>query len=176
MIRSRQRNDFLSSLRSRRMIRNRHRYDFHKSLGIGFYRIQTLLFLGSDCLPYRTGIWTISQLNRVQIQKEVISDLKSENQVFSSRYGSPYDWFLDRDMYCKPFLKLDFTTHDKIKSLSEFGPKIEQIFANFRNNFLGGNLEMMKREKLTFFSTISVFSLEYSAAHAAFASHPFGSN
>jgi hypothetical protein len=47
-------------------------------------------------------------LTRVQIQKEEISDLKRENQ------------FLVKSALCKPVLKLNFTAHAIMESLSEF--------------------------------------------------------
>ncbi len=43
------------------------------------------------------------------VPKKVISDLKGENHFLSKEIG-------------KPVLKLDFTSHNIMKSLSEFGP------------------------------------------------------
>ncbi len=57
-----------------------------------------LVLLPPACLP----------MDRVQIQKDVISDLKRENQFFSKEMESIYAWSLEREI-CKPVLKLDFT-------------------------------------------------------------------
>ncbi len=54
----------------------------------------------------------------VKIQKEVISDLKRENQFLAKEMV--YDWSIKRDLY-RPVLKLDFTAHGIMESLSEFG-------------------------------------------------------
>jgi hypothetical protein len=56
-----------------------------------------------------------NSVNWVQTKKEVISDLKRENQLLTSN-GS-----LCREI-CKPVLKLDFTAHGTIEPLSEFEP------------------------------------------------------
>jgi hypothetical protein len=57
----------------------------------------------------------------VQIQKEVISDLKRETHGFcQKRYGSLYDWSLERHL-STDFFKLDFTAHCIMEFFSEFG-------------------------------------------------------
>jgi hypothetical protein len=54
-----------------------------------------------------TVSWGQSTQLRVQIQKEVISDLKRENQLL---YMGVYMIDLKSEI-CKPVLKLDFTAH-----------------------------------------------------------------
>ncbi len=54
--------------------------------------------------------------DRVQIQKEGISNLKCENLLLSKEI---YDWSLYRDL--QTGLKLDFTAHGIMESISEFG-------------------------------------------------------
>jgi hypothetical protein len=63
--------------------------------------------------------WKIGS-NRVQIQKEVISDLKRENQFLSKRDMGVYMIDLKRDV-CKTILKLDFSAQGYMESLSAFG-------------------------------------------------------
>jgi hypothetical protein len=68
---------------------------------------------------------------RVQIQKEVISDLMRENQFLSIDMGV-YTIDLQRGI-CKPNLKLDFKTHDIMESLSEFGLCVRQAEKRRKN-------------------------------------------
>ncbi len=59
---------------------------------------------------------------RVQIQKEVISDLKRENQFLSNEIRESIMIVLSREI-CQPVIKLDFTAHVTMESLSEFEPR-----------------------------------------------------
>jgi len=64
-----------------------------------------------------------AQSSRVQIQQEVISDLKRENQFLSQDIWESIWLMIDllREI-CKPVLKLDFnfTAHGIVESLAEF--------------------------------------------------------
>jgi hypothetical protein len=92
------------------MIRGGHRYDFLKSRGR-----DRLLQNTNAAIPWQRSFAQnvqeseLSHLYGVQIQKEVIFDLKSENQ------------FLSKEIWesCQ-----DFTAHDIMESLSEFSLKI----------------------------------------------------
>ncbi len=73
----------------------------------------SVCFLGiKNCSGLSTVLYIIQ--SRVQIMKEVISDLKRENQFFVKR--DIID--ISRERSCKPVLKLDFLSYGIMVSLS----------------------------------------------------------
>jgi hypothetical protein len=83
---------------------------------------QTETFQQQSHSPRKQTLTTQEQSKiQIQIQKEVISDLKCEN-LFLSKEICESIWLISREReICEPVLKLDFTAHGIMESFSEFG-------------------------------------------------------
>ncbi len=94
---------------------------------------------------------------RVQIHKEVISDLKLENQFCHKRNWSLLYMVminLSRDI-CKPVLKLDFTARGLMESsLSEFQPNFrtqQNVFNKIKTNNICAKICLLSRKSKELF-------------------------
>jgi hypothetical protein len=82
------------------------------------------------------------------VKKEVISNLKRENQFLSTDISESVGSISREREICKLVLKLDFTAHGITESLSEFGlwwerEGSQKLAVNLKN-------ESIKRSKLRF--------------------------
>jgi hypothetical protein len=83
----------------------------------------------------RSNLHKTWHLFKIQIHKEVISDLNGKVQILSQEIWEPIRFISREREICKPVLKVVFTALGIMESLSEFGLRVLWVLLSFYSKY-----------------------------------------